>query len=76
MDLEGSMLSMSEKDKYYTISVSSNEIMKTDLIGDCPKMRDKGWGDVVKVVRGYKLINSGNDMYNVTIIVNVIVSHI
>lgn len=56
MDLEGSMLSMSEKDKYYTISVSSNEITKTDLIGDCPKMRDKGWGDVVKVVRGYKLI--------------------
>lgn len=37
------------------ISVLSKEIMKTDPIGDCPKMRDKGCGDVVKVVRGTNL---------------------
>ena len=37
------------------ISLLSKEIMKTDLTGDCLKMRDKGWGDVVKVVRGHKL---------------------
>lgn len=37
------------------ISVLSKEIMKTDPIGDCPKMRDKGCRDVVKLVRGTNL---------------------
>lgn len=52
------------------------EIMKTDPIGDCPKMRDKGCRDVVKLVRVQPKINSGNDMRNRTTEVNIIVSHI